>query len=119
MNRKNILKSLLQVIEGFSDKEYQKRAWIKGEEADFGENVCLLSDLGDSLIENYKDFGIKEEEYRILKLFRDEFERFNAEHYQPELFLETPEWARIIKLAKEVLEKFNYPENTIAKYENT
>ena len=47
-------------------------------------------------------------QHAILKKFRDEFDRFCDENDYPEEFIESPEWAEIIELAKEVLKAFNY-----------
>ena len=106
--KKQILNGFLRIIEGLSDKEYQKRAWIKGEEADFDEAVCLFFDIGDPILNNYKDFEITEAQYKPLKKFRDEFRIFADKNDFPEEFIDTPEWAKIMNLAKDVLKAFNY-----------
>lgn len=108
INRKQIMEAFIRMIDHISDKEYQKRAWIKGEEADFDETVCIFFGEGDSILENYKDFAITETQYRILKKLRDEFRVFADENDWPENFIDTPEWAKIMNLAKEVLKAFNY-----------
>ncbi|MCI0382580.1 MAG: hypothetical protein L0207_05990, partial [Chlamydiae bacterium] len=107
-DKKQVLTSFLETIEGISDKEYQKKAWIMGETADFDETVCLFFGEGDSILEKYKDFGITEAQYQALKKFRDEFETFSDEHGWPQTFIDTPEWAKIMKMAKEILKAFNY-----------
>jgi len=114
-DREQILISVLENIEGISDKEYQRRVWIRGEGPecyDFDEAVCDFFDDGDPVIENYKDFGITESQYYILKKFRDEFEAFcdrpELKYYHPLLFIDTPEWEEITEMAKEVLKAFNY-----------
>jgi hypothetical protein len=109
INRKQILESFLETIEGISDKEYQRRVWIRGEEADFDEVICLFFGEGDPILENYKDFGINEAQYKLLKNFRDQFEIFSDENDFPEEFINTPEWARIMDMAKDVLKAFDYP----------
>ena len=91
------------------DRQYRQRAWIRGEEADFDEAVCLFFGEGDSILENYKDFGITEAQYKLLKKMRDEFRIFADKNEFPEEFIDTPEWANIVNLAKEVLKAFNYP----------
>ncbi len=40
---------------------------------------------------------------------RDEFRIFADKNEFPEEFIDTPEWANIVNLAKEVLKAFNYP----------
>lgn len=115
IDRKQILTSVLETIEGISDKEYQKRVWIRGEGPevdDFDETCCNFFGDGDPLIENYKDFGLTDKQYHLLVKFRDEFDAFcygpALKHYLPEEFIDTPEWARIMEMAKEVLKAFNY-----------
>lgn len=107
IDRKQIMITFIRMIGHISDKEYQKRAWIKGEEADFDEAVCLFFGEGDSILENYKDFGITENQYELLKKLRDEFRTFADKNDFPEEFIDTPEWARIMNFAKDVLKAFN------------
>ena len=111
IDRRQILISVLETIEGISDKEYQKRVWIKGEGTqvdDFDETCCNFFGDGDPLIERYKEFGITESQYQLLKGFRDEFRIFSDENNWPPEFIDTPEWEKIMNLAKEVLEVFHY-----------
>ena len=108
IDRKQIMQTFIRMVDHISDKEYQKRAWIKGEEADFDEAVCLFFGDGDSILENYKDFRITEAQYKTLKKLRDEFRVFADENDLPEEFIDTPEWAKIMDMAKEVLKVFNY-----------
>jgi hypothetical protein len=111
INRKQILESFLETTEGISDKEYQKKVWIRGEGPevdDFDETCCHFFDIGDPILKKYKDFGLTEHQYQVLKKFRDQFEIFSDENDFPELFIDTPEWAKIINMAKDVLKAFNY-----------
>jgi hypothetical protein len=107
-DRKQIRDAFIRMVDHISDKEYQKRAWIKGEAADFDEAVCHFFDEGDSILENYKDFGITEDQYRLLKKLRDEFRIFADENDWPPEFIDTPKWAGIMDLAKDVLKAFKY-----------
>jgi len=79
---------------------------------DFDEAACYFFDLCDPILKKYHEYGISEEQCQILKKFRDKFEAFcdgpAVEHYLPENFINTPEWARIMEMAKEVLIAFNY-----------
>ena len=111
IDRKQIMATFIRMIDHISNKKYQERAWIKGEEADFDEAVCLFFEYADPILETYKDFKLTEAQYQIAKKFRDEFEVFTDEHNWPEEFIDTPEWGRIMALAKEVLKAFNYSEN--------
>lgn len=107
VDRKKIMETFVRMIDHISDKEYQRRAWIKGEEADFDEAVNLFSGLGDPILQKYKDFGLTEDQYQILKEFRERFKAFYDEHDLPQEFIDTPEWARIMEMAKGVLKAFN------------
>ena len=111
INRKQILKSVLDVIKGISDKDYQRRVWINNEGPewdDFVETVCNFFGDGDEILEHYQDFELTEDQYRILKIFRDNFRIFSKKNDFPELFIDTLEWDEITKMAKEVLKVFNY-----------
>lgn len=104
--KKQILRSVLETIECISDKQYQKRIWIQGEGPevdDFDETCCNFFGDGDPLLENYKDFGLTEFQYLLLKEFRDKFRDFSDHYYHPDEFIDTPEWERITNLAKDVL----------------
>jgi len=107
---KRMLNNLLEIILDISDKVYQKRAWIRGEPpgTDFDETCCQFADFGDPILENYKDYGITENQYNILKKFRDKFRTFSDDNHWPQKFIDTPEWAIIMNLAKDVLNTFNY-----------
>ena len=111
INREQILTSVLETIEGISDKNYQKRIWIRceGPEWDnFTETCCNFFDDGDPMLKKYKEFGITDSQYQLLKAFRDVFKAFADENDFPEEFVDTPEWEKIMNMAKEVLKAFNY-----------
>jgi len=114
-DRKDILQSFLETIEGISDKEYQIRVWILGEGPecdDFTETTCHFFEEGDSILREYKDFGINNMQYDLLIKLRDQFEKFvkgPRPGYLPQEFINTPEWEKIMIIAKEVLKAFNYP----------
>lgn len=108
------METFIRIIDHISDKEYQKRVWIRGEGPevdDFDETVCHFSQEGDGVIEKYRDFGLTEYQCQLLKRFREQFKIFSDENDLPEEFIDTPEWAKIVKLAKEVLKSFNYQKN--------
>ncbi len=74
-----ILTSVLETINNISDKKYQKKIWIHGEGPevdDFDETCCNFFGDGDPLLENYKDFGLTEFQYLVLKKFRNNFRSF-------------------------------------------
>lgn len=106
INRKQIIETFVRIMKYISDKEYQKRVWIRGEGPevdDFDETVCHFSQEGDGIIDKYKDFGLTENQCQALKKFRGQFKAFYDEHDLPEEFINTPEWERIMEMAKEVL----------------
>lgn len=108
-DRRYMLNEFLKHLSHIQDKEYQKRIWIRGEGPevdDFGETVNNFSDLGDLILENYKDYGITETQYDFLISFKNEFKAFYDEQELPEEFIDTPEWKRIMDMAREVLKVF-------------
>jgi hypothetical protein len=108
--KKCILGSYLDTIRGLSDKVYQKRIWICGEGPecdDFTETCCHFSDFEGIVLNEYKEFGITDSQYVLLKKFVDVFDGFSDLNNHPEEFIDTPEWNRITEMAKEVLKAFN------------
>jgi hypothetical protein len=104
------METYMSIISHLADKEYQKRTWIRGEPpgTDFDETVNLYADIGDPILENYKDYRISDREYQILGKLRNSFEVFWENNHWPPKFIDTPEWDEITKMAKEVLEAFHY-----------
>ena len=110
-DKKYILNEFLINISAISDIEYQKRVWIRceGPECDdFTETVCYFFDDGDPILKKHKDYGITDKQYDLLIKFRNEFEAFSDKNNWPEDFINTPEWARIMEMAKEILKAFDY-----------
>lgn len=91
-----------------TDKDYQIRAWIKGEAFDFDETVCRYFDLSDPILEGYKDFELTDDQYFLLKTFSEKFRMFAYENDFPEEFIITPEWNKITEMTKDILRIFNY-----------
>ncbi|HEV3270317.1 MAG TPA: hypothetical protein VGZ69_06700 [Candidatus Rhabdochlamydia sp.] len=111
INRKQILEEFLKNLHRISNKEYQRRIWIEGRGPEchgFDEAVCDFFGDGDPIMENYKDFGITESQYYLLKKFQDAFRDFSDENDFPQLFIDTPEWEKIMEMAKEVLKAFKF-----------
>ena len=113
-DRKYMLNQYFRIIHNISDKQYQNRAWIRGQlpGIDFDETVCQFEDLSDPLLSEYHEFGMTNKQYVILKKFRDEFEVFADNNNWPQLFINTPEWDAIVEMAKEVLRAFHYNPET-------
>ena len=111
-NYKYILNEFLDLFSDFANKQYQIRVWIKGEGPfgpDFEEEVCMFFDAwGIIEQEGYKRFEISDEQYRLLVNFNDEFEKFLEDQFMPTVFIDTPEWKKIMDLAKELLKAFNF-----------
>jgi hypothetical protein len=109
--KKYTLNEYIRIISHIQDKDYQKRIWIRCEGPEcqaFDDAVCDFFDIGDPILENYKDFGITENQYELLKKIREQFKAFSDENDFPEEFIDAPEWAKIMDLAKAVLKAFNY-----------
>jgi hypothetical protein len=117
--KKYTLNEYLRNISHLQDREYQSRIWIKGEGPEcqaFDDAVCDFFDIGDPILQDYRDFGITENQYMLLKKTRNEFRVFADRNDLPEEFIDTPEWAEIMILAKEVLKAFNYPTVNTQRY---
>jgi hypothetical protein len=108
---KSILTEFLRIISHIQDLEYQTRVWIRREGPEcqaFDDAVCDFFDIGDSVLDAYKDYGITDSQHDLLMRFRNEYEAFSDENTWPENFIDTPEWAKIMEMAKEILEAFHY-----------
>ncbi len=116
IHSKQVMDTFLSIIEHISDVEYQKRIWIRGEGPecdDFVDTVCDFFDVGDPALKDYKNFGITDTQYRLLVQLRDAFETFAEENHFPEEFISSPEWNRIVEMAKGALESFGYRKNSL------
>ncbi len=111
INRKDVVEEFLRNLYCISNKEYQKKIWIEGtgpECHDFDEAVNDFFGDGGPILENYQDYGLSQSQYQILKKFHDEFRIFADKNDFPEEFIDTPEWTKIMNLAKDVLKTFSY-----------
>ena len=110
-DKKYILNEHLRNISHIANEEYQKRVWVHGEGTevdDFDETVCHFFDDGDPILKKYKEYKVTEEQYQLLVQFRNSFESFvyGDRPYLPEEFIATPEWRKIVTMAKEVVKTF-------------
>jgi hypothetical protein len=108
--KKQIVEGFIDIISRLASKSYQKRIWIKGEgpEMDaFDDAVCDYFGQCESILANYKYFGINEFQYNLLKNFKIAFENFSDKNDYPELFIDSPEWMKITEMAKAILKAFN------------
>lgn len=109
-DKRYMLNEFFRHLSHIQDKEYQTRIWIKNQGPEcqaFDDAVCDFFDIGDPILDNYKTFGITEVQCEALRKFRNAFKLFSNEHDFPEEFIDTPEWGRIMKMAKEVLKAFD------------
>lgn len=112
--KKQILDEFLKKVVRIADQNYQERVWVlaEGPECDdFDETACQFFDVGSPILENYKDFGISAAQYELLIKFRDIFTAFSRSESPNDLpgkFIHSPEWMRIVRMAREVLKAFNY-----------
>lgn len=110
-NKDLALEALLEEIIGIADKDYQRRAWIRGEGPecdDFDEAVCRYSNAADTVFEENRECSISNIQLTLIKKFHEEFKKFWKQNDLPQLFIDTPEWTKITLMAKEVLESFSY-----------
>ena len=111
-----VVEEVLRAIAHITDEEYQERIWIRGagpECQDFDEAVCHFFDLGDPLLDDYKNFGLTDAQYLLLKNFRDEYDLFCDDNDDPRDFINSPEWRKIMSRAQEVLDNFNNPQTIV------
>jgi len=109
--------SFVENIAHISNVEYQKRVWVKNEGPeceDIDDAVCDFFDDGDPILENYKDFGITETQYKVLMTLRRKLDNFIDEYgvFAPEesteRLIELPQWQEIREISKRVLKDFNF-----------
>ena len=113
-DREGVLRRFLETIAEISDKNFQERIWIKGigpECSSFEEAICDFFDDGEPILKNYKEFGLTDKQYEEVIQLQNELQKYcdkTPEIVDNKEVLEDPEWAKIRKIAKEVLEAFNY-----------
>ena len=115
--KKQILNGFIDIFTRIASKEYQKRIWIRGEGPevdDFDDTVCDFFVECDSILENYKYFGITNPQYLLLAKFRTAFDEFvnGPKPYLTQEFIDTSEWDKITEMAQETLIAFNYQNYT-------
>jgi hypothetical protein len=110
--KKEVLIDYLKIVSFFSDKQLQIRRWMYGEGPDFSETTCYFFDLGNYVLDDYRSFGMNDKQYRILTNFRDELRTYDDNHnfMIAQQFIDSPEWATIMKKAKETLCAFHKAE---------
>ena len=59
-SRINMTRNVLDAIQWISDKEYQIRAWILGEEgSDFTETACFFLECSEPVLNEYKSAALQ------------------------------------------------------------
>ena len=115
-DRKQILDSFIENIACMSDKECQKRVWVRSEGPecdDIDDSICDFFDEG-YVLEKYKDFGITESQYKLLmklhgklREFADKYGVYSSEK-STEKLIELPQWKEIRDISKNIIQAFNF-----------
>ncbi len=115
--REGIVKRFLETIYEISNTEFQERIWIKGlgpECSSFEDVICDFFDNGEDIMNNYKNYGITNKQYKVLLRLSKPLDKYSDEvmtysaNINPEVIIKDKKWKKIQKLAKEVLKVFNY-----------
>jgi hypothetical protein len=115
-DKKQTLDSFIENIACISDEKYQERVWVQAEGPecdDIDDTVCNFFDE-DYILEKYRDFGITESQYKLLRILHERLRKFTDKFgvYSPEKstekLVQLAEWGKIMEIAKEVLKVFNY-----------
>lgn len=119
INYQQILKSFLETVHEISDPSFQERVWVKGigpECSSFEEAICIYFDYNESIIKDYKLFGLSDLQLETLQEFDKKLRSFCD--IVPEIvdekkeILPNPEWHKIQHLAQNTLKTFDY-KNTV------
>jgi hypothetical protein len=116
VNKKQILDGFIENIACISDRKYQERVWVQAEGPecdDIDDTVCNFFDE-DFILEKYRDFGITESQYKLLRILHKRLRTFTdtfgvySPHKSTEKLIQLPEWTEITEMAKQILKAFNY-----------
>ena len=115
-NKKQILDSFIQNIDCLSDENYQERVWVRAEGPecdDIDDAVCDFFDDGNPILEKYKEYGITENQYKLLmklysklRVFTDTFGVYSSAKSTEQL-IKLPKWREIMEISKKVIKIFN------------
>jgi hypothetical protein len=115
-NKKQFLDSFIQNIACLSDERYQQRVWVRAEGPecdDIDDAVCDFFDDGNPILEKYQEYGINENQYKILMKLHSKLRTFTDTFgvYSPfkstEQLISLPQWQEIRNTSKRVIEIFN------------
>ena len=114
INYKQILETFLTTIRIFSDHKYQERVWVNGigpDTSSFEDAICNYFEYSESIISEYKLFGLTKLQLQTLQEFDKNLQSFCDT--VPEIvdekieILPNPKWHKIQNAAKELLKIFN------------
>ena len=110
--KKQIMETFIESIDIIADEEFQKRVWIEGRGPEchsYDDFVNYFFNTSESILSKYISFNITDNQMKILKNFHDTLEDFNCKNsYEPQDFISSTDWKKIIEIAKKVLNSFNY-----------
>ena len=95
----------------FLMQNIKKESGLKGkgpECDDFDEFISYFFDENEAILNDYQKFDITDVQYQLLKRFQDELKDFCNKNFHPKEFISSPEWKKIMAMAKEILKAFNY-----------
>lgn len=112
-DKKQIIKNLIKTISHAANKEYQKRVWIEGrgpECEDLDDFLDIVLHENGAIIKKWENFNLTKKQLNLLENFQNELISFarGKSRNLPEEFIDTPEWKKIMNMAKEILKAFNY-----------
>ncbi|NGX47818.1 MAG: hypothetical protein K1000chlam3_01203 [Chlamydiae bacterium] len=111
------LNSFIENVGCIADEKYQERVWVRAEGPecdDIDDTVCDFFDDGDPILEKYKDFGINENQYKLLMILHQKLREFTDKSglYSPEKstekLIQLPQWQEIRNIAKKVIMAFDF-----------
>lgn len=108
-------KYMMHFLTTIANKEFQERAWIQGLGPLKGNYEKTIKDYNwiiPVLLHNPKEFKMTDSQSKMLHLFHEEFKVYtNQEEINFTKLFPTPEWDRIVQIAKEVVGSFDYKDD--------
>src|ERR1700733_3374552 len=102
--KKQFLDSFIHNIACLSDEKYQERVWVRAEGPecdDIDDAVCDFFDDGDPILERYKEYGITENQYKLLMVLHSKLDIFTdafgvfSRIKSTEQLIKLPQWQEI------------------------
>lgn len=104
----SFMRCLTRSIRDIADAEYQERVWVRHEGNlidSFEDSTTEFLDRCEIILEDYRNYGLDEEKFKMLKKMYDEiFDYFFSEesNKKDEEILKDPHWHQIRDFAKKV-----------------